>query len=116
MADRIITPEEAARDRARRIAEHLASMTMDDYNKALEQYLLEVRAQRGYTDRDPSEYFNSGIVRWAQDAQDWIKFRDAVMIYGLSIFNQYQEAGTAPCTLDEFIDGLHKIECHWTYE
>lgn len=89
------------------------SYTVDDYNNELEGYLTEVRYARGYTDRDPSEYYNSTVPRWHQDAVDWIQFRDVVMVYGLSILNEYQATGEAPVTLDEFREHLRTIPCEW---
>lgn len=90
-------------------------VTLDDYNQALEEYLKEVRMARGYDQRDPSEYYNSGVERWAQDAKDWLAFRDQVMLYGLEKLNEYASTGVPPCTLDEFRAALREIECHWTY-
>lgn len=112
----IIPPEEAAKDCARRVAERLASMTIDDYNMALEARLLEVRSDRGYTDRDPSEYYNSTVPRWAQDARDWVAFRDRVMLYGLQVLNEYRRTGTAPMSYDEFAAALAGMDCQWTFD
>lgn len=111
----IIAPQDAQKDRDARIAAAKARLTLDDYNAALEAYLKEVRSLRGYTDRDPSEYYNSTVERWAQDAKDWVEFRDRVMVYGLEILTQYQQTGTAPCTLEEFVDRLHAITIEWTF-
>lgn len=71
---------------------------------------------RGYTDRDPSEYATSGVPRWAQDAKDWVAFRDSVMLWGLDVLNQYQQTGNPPMTLAAFRDELDKLDCEWTYE
>lgn len=111
----VITPEEARKERARRIADAEAAIKPSDYNDALEGYLKEVRSARGYTDREPSEYHDSGVPRWAQDARDWVAFRDRVMLYGLRILNEYERTGVAPCTLDEFHKGLREIKIEWTY-
>lgn len=117
MADtRIITPEEAARRRAELIANAAASVTVEDYNKALEDRLLRARSDRGYTDRDPSEYYNSSVPRWAQDARDWVAYRDRVMLYGLQVLNQYQQTGVQPMTLDQFRAELDAMEPEWTYQ
>ena len=75
----IITPQDVEKDKAARIAAAASAVTLADYNDTLEDYLKEVRSARGYTDRDPSEYYNSGISRWAQYARDWVAFRDCVM-------------------------------------
>jgi hypothetical protein len=72
-----------------------------------------VRSERGYTTREPDDYFGSSVPRWAQDAADWVKFRDEVMKYALHIINEYTDTGNAP-TLAEFKAGFPKIE--WTYE
>ena len=111
----IITPQEAEKDKAARIAAAASAVTLADYNDTLEGYLKEVRSARGYTDRDPSEYYNSGIPRWAQDAMDWVAFRDRVMVYGLQILTQYEQTGEAPCTLEEFDAHLREITIEWTY-
>lgn len=90
-------------------------VTVDDYNAALEDYLKSVRDARGYTDRDPSEYYNSGVERWAQDARNWIAFRDRVMLYGLQVLNEYQRTGEPPMALDAFAAALREIKCEWVY-
>lgn len=111
----IITPQDVEKDKAARIAAAASAVTLADYNDTLEDYLKEVRSARGYTDRDPSEYYNSTVERWAQDARDWVEFRDRVMMYGLGILTQYEQTGTAPCTLKEFKDRLHAIKIEWTF-
>ena len=87
--------------------------TVADYDKAMEAHLLAERSARGYTLREPSDYKDSSVPRWAQDAADWIAHRDAVMLYGLEIMNHYAETGEAP-TLEEFEAGLPVIT--WTFE
>jgi hypothetical protein len=87
--------------------------TADDYDQAMEDYIREVRIARGYTTREPDDYFGSSVPRWAQDAVDWMKFRDAVMLYGLEVQNTYATTGAAP-TLTEFKAGLPKME--WSYK
>ena len=82
-----------------------------DYDKAMEAHLLAERVARGYTLREPSDYKDSTVPRWAQDALDWIAHRDAVMLYGLEVMNHYAETGEAP-TIEEFKAGLPVIE--WT--
>ena len=64
---------------------------------------------------NPSAYvFDRSHERWAQDARDWVLFRDRVMVYGLQVLTQYEQSGEPPCTLDEFAEGLRKIEIDWT--
>jgi hypothetical protein len=87
--------------------------TMGDYDAAMEDYLRFVREGRGYTTREPSDYINSVNPRWAQDARDWIEFRDEVMTYALNVINTYTKTGNAP-TLAEFKAGFPRIE--WTYQ
>lgn len=112
----IITPQDAERLKSAKIAEARSRLTVDDYNRVLEDYLLEKRSERGYTDRDPSEYYNSGVARWAQDARDWIEFRDRVMVYGLEVLNEYMDTGIAPLTIEEFSERLSDMEIKWTHE
>ena len=112
----VMTPQDAERLKSAKIAEARSRLTVDDYNRVLEGYLLEKRSERGYTDRDPSEYYNSGVARWAQDARDWIEFRDKVMVYGLEVLNEYVETGVAPVTIEVFEEKLREMEVKWTYE
>lgn len=86
--------------------------TLADYDNAMEKYLYETRCARGYTTREPSDYKDSNIERWRQDAIDYINFRDAVMLYGLEVQNKFAETGIAP-TIDEFLNSMPKIT--WTY-
>ena len=87
--------------------------TPDDYDNAMEDYLRSVRSERGYTTREPDDYFGSSNPRWAQDAKDWVAFRDAVMTYALSVINTYTATGNAP-TLAEFKASFPKVV--WTYQ
>ena len=87
--------------------------TQSDYDAAIEDYLREVRVARGYTTREPDTYLQSSNHRWAQDAKDWVAFRDAVMSYALDIINTYTTTGNAP-TLVEFKLGFPKMI--WTYQ
>lgn len=109
----VITPQEAERLKSAKIAEARSRLTVDDYNRVLEDYLLGKRSERGYTDREPSDYYNSSVSRWAQDARDWIAFRDRVMVYGLKVLNEYSATGVAPLTVDEFENELHGIKIEW---
>ena len=87
--------------------------TEADYDNAMEDYLRSVRYERGYTTREPDDYFGSSNPRWAQDAKDWVAFRDEVMTYALGVINTYTKTGSAP-TLDEFKAGFPKMV--WTYQ
>ena len=87
-------------------------ISMQTYDNIMEQHLYDERVARGYTKREPSEYADSKVERWAQDAQDWIDHRDAVMLYGLEVENHYKETGEAP-TPEEFKANLPVIQ--WTY-
>lgn len=86
--------------------------TVYDYDNAMEDYLRQVRSERGYTTREPDDYFGSSVPRWAQDAADWVKFRDEVMQYALAVINEYAATEKAP-SLVEFKAGFPKIT--WTY-
>lgn len=83
------------------------------YDNAMEEYLTTVRTERGYTLREPSDYVNSRNPRWAQDAIDWIEFRDDVMEYGLNVQNEFALTGNVP-DLSEFISNMPKMK--WTFE
>jgi hypothetical protein len=87
--------------------------TVEDYDAAMEDYIREVRIARGYTTRDPDDYFGSSNPRWSQDAKDWVAFRDAVMTYALGVINEYTATGNAP-TLAEFKVNFPKMV--WTYQ
>ena len=85
--------------------------TESDFNAALESHLREERTARGYDEREPSDYKDSGISRWRKDALDWITHRDEVMVYGLTILNEWKATGVEP-SYDEFVANLPKIK--WT--
>lgn len=86
--------------------------TEDDYNYALEEHLRNERVARGYDQREPSLYSNSSIPRWAQDAADWTKHVDEVMMFGLGVLNEWKVTGKVMPLLD-FKDALPKIV--WSY-
>lgn len=83
------------------------------YDYAMEEHLDAEKAERGYTKREPSDYANSTVPRYKQDADDWTKHRDAVMLYGLDILNKAARGEPVP-TLAEFKAALPVI--HWTEE
>ena len=85
---------------------------VEDFDRAMEDHLVQERSARGYTTREPDMYSNSEVPRWAQDAKDWIAHRDAVMLYALAVMNEYASTGIAP-TMEEFKAGLPTIT--WTY-
>lgn len=87
--------------------------TEADYDNAMEDYLRSVRSERGYTTREPDDYFGSSNPRWSQDAKDWAAFRDAVMTYAHNVINTYTKTGDAP-TLAKFKAGFPKMV--WTYK
>lgn len=86
-------------------------VTADDYDAVMESHLLATRMDRGYTTREPDAYINSRNERWAQDAEDFIDFRDKVMEYGLAVMNEYAVTGKAP-SLNDFKAGLPQM--NWT--
>lgn len=87
--------------------------TYDDYNRALEDYIYSVRAERGYTEREPSSYIHSKNPRWKSDAEDWVVFIDDIMTYALPFLNMYLNNEEVP-SLEEFKAGFPKIV--WTYQ
>lgn len=90
-----------------------ASPGVEAYDAAMEAHLYEERAARGYTTREPDAYLSSENPRWAQDARDWVVYRDAVMEYALAVLNAVAAGGEAP-TLDEFKAALPRIA--WTVQ
>lgn len=62
---------------------------MADYDAAMEAHIAAARITRGYTTREPDVYKDSSVPRWRQDAQDFIAFRDACLLYGQSVINVY---------------------------
>lgn len=87
--------------------------TANDYNRAMEDYLKQVRSDRGYTLREPSPtYDDSPNPRWKSDAADWKVFFNEVMHYGLQVQNDFLATGNAP-SLEEFKANLPRIE--WSY-
>lgn len=82
------------------------------YDQTTEQYLYDVRVDRGYTKREPNEYKGSPIPRWAQDAEDWILFFNSVMKYNIDTQNRHLEYGDGP-TIEEFLANMPKIK--WSY-
>jgi hypothetical protein len=84
-----------------------------DYDRAMEDYLKQVRSDRGYTLREPSPtYDDSPNPRWRSDAADWKVFFNEVMHYGLQVQNDFLATGNAP-SLEEFKANLPRIE--WSY-
>lgn len=90
------------------------AITVNDYDAIMEAHIAAARIERGYTTREPTEYLGSSVPRWAQDAADYIAFRDKVMLYGLEVINEYAATGKAP-SLEVFKAGLEMIKCEWSY-
>lgn len=86
---------------------------VSDYDRLLEDHIKTARVARGYTLREPSDFKDSAVPRWKQDAADFIAFRDASLLYGQSVMNEYAATGRAP-SLEEFKAGLPQIV--WTYK
>ena len=86
---------------------------IEQYNAALENKLKEQYNARGYTVREPSDYKDSPVVRYRQDAKDYELHKGRAMIYGLTKINECRQSGVIP-TLDEFLDGIGDI--HWTID
>ena len=87
-------------------------ITVQDYDRVMEEHIYNARYARGYTLREPTQFVTSSIPRWKQDAEDFVLFRDTVLAYGLEVMNHYAATGEAP-TLDEFKNNLPNIV--WTY-
>lgn len=88
--------------------------TLDEYDAAMEDHLVQERSARGYTTREPDAYLASANPRWAQDARDWVAHRDAVMAYALTLINGVQSGTIAQPTLAEFRANLPQIT--WSYQ
>jgi hypothetical protein len=89
--------------------------TYDDYNRALEDYIYSVRAERGYDEREPSSYLHSKNPRWKSDAEDWVVFIDDIMTYALPVLNMYLNNEEVP-SLEVFKAGFPKIVWSYTEE
>lgn len=87
--------------------------TLEEYDAAMEDHLVQERSARGYTTREPTAYLASGNARWAQDARDWVAHRDAVMAYALELINAVQSGQRTPPTMAEFRAGLPAIT--WSF-
>lgn len=87
--------------------------TLDEYDAAMEDYLVQERSARGYTTREPTAYLTSGNARWASDARDWVAHVDAVMAYALELINAVQSGQRTPPTMAEFRAGLPQIT--WSF-
>lgn len=88
--------------------------TLDEYDAAMEDHLIQERSVRGYTTREPTAYLASGNARWAADARDWVAHVDAVMAYALTLINGVQAGTIAQPTLAEFRANLPQIT--WSYQ
>ncbi len=88
--------------------------TLDEYDAAMEDHLVQERSARGYTTREPTAYLTSGNARWASDARDWVAHVDAVMAYALELINGVQAGTIAQPTLAEFCANLPQII--WSYK
>lgn len=86
---------------------------LEDYDAAMEEHLRRERENRGYTTREPDAYLASGVARWAADAADWVRHRDAVMAYALGVLNAVRSGSVEPPALDVFCAGLPDIA--WSY-
>lgn len=87
--------------------------SLEEYDAAMEEHLVNERSERGYTTREPDSYLTSSVPRWKQDAEDWVAHRDEVMEYALEVMNGVQKGEIQQPTLEEFRDGLPVIE--WTF-
>ena len=83
------------------------------YDDAMEAYLKGVRCRRGYTTREPDSYLSSSVERWAQDARDWVEFKDRVMLYALGVENSVKKGGEIP-DIAEFLEGMPRMQ--WTIQ
>ena len=88
--------------------------TLDEYDAAMEDHLIQERSARGYTTREPTAYLASGNARWASDARDWVAHVDAVMAYALELINDVQARTIPQPTLAEFRANLPQIT--WSYQ
>ena len=87
-------------------------VSIADYDRIMEQHIKDACIARGYTTREPDAYLNSTVPRWKQDAEDFVAFRDEVMLYGLQVQNDYAAGKPVP-SLEEFKANLPVI--HWNY-
>lgn len=85
-----------------------------EYDAAMEEHFVRERSARGYTTREPDAYRDSSVPRWAQDARDWVAYRDRVMEYAIGFLNAVESGTVELPTLEEFRASLPHIV--WTYK
>lgn len=87
---------------------------VSEYDAAMEEHFVRERSARGYTTREPDAYRDSSVPRWAQDARDWVAYRDRVMEYAIGFLNAVESGTVELPTLEEFRASLPHIV--WTYK
>ena len=88
--------------------------TLDEYDAAMEDHLVQERSARGYTTREPDAYLSSANPRWAREARGGVAHRDAGMAYALTLINGVQSGKIVQPTLAEFRASLPRIT--WSYQ
>lgn len=83
------------------------------YDKLLEAKLTSECLARGYTKREPSDYLDSKVVRYRQDARDYTAHRDEAMLTGEDMLNAYLTTGQIP-SVSAFLAALPDIT--WTID
>lgn len=86
---------------------------LTDYAKSLKQLLNRKAAEKEYDDEQSIvSYKDSAVKIWAQEAADFIAWRDSCWQYAIEVQRQVEAQEIEPPTLDDFI--LNAPELIWS--
>ena len=84
--------------------------TIDHYKLAFDAHLDAVAAQRQYDNRlTVVSYAGSTNPQWASEAESFIAWRDAALVYMFQQLAAVEVGEIAPPTIEEFIGGITPI-------
>ncbi|UIK04991.1 hypothetical protein [Neorhizobium galegae] len=84
--------------------------TLDHYKSAFDDHLDAVATQRQYDNRlTVVSYAGSTNPQWAAEAEVFIAWRDAALIYMFQQLAGVEAGEIAPPTIEEFIGGITPI-------
>lgn len=86
------------------------TLTADDFANAVQAHVDNAAKSRGYGDGFAlSTYINSTLPQWAQEAEVFIAWRDAVWIYAYTELYKVQQGQRPIPTINELIAELPTI-------